>query len=132
MLREGALKITLTAVGVLFSAGVYPVAMTLLRRDQYAYADAPILSAYVVLGILLLIAVHNPSAHRSLILFAGWSCCAQAAIMAVIAIHDASARGNFLGAVLLSIVGMPLIALAPPRQSIRTRIERNGIPPQQQ
>src|SRR5215470_13992223 len=96
MLRERALKVVLIVVGSLFSAGVYPVTVILSRRDKPVYTDAILLSVYVTLGILLLMAVRNPSAHRSLIAFAGWSCLAQAGVMAVIAFRDAC-EGEVLG-----------------------------------
>ena len=50
------------------------------------------LSLYVTLGILLLIAVRNPSANRSLIAFAAWSSFAHGAVMTVTAFRDAGER----------------------------------------
>jgi uncharacterized membrane protein YoaK (UPF0700 family) len=41
------------------------------------------LSLYVALGIFLLLAARNPSAHRSVIAFAAWSSFAHGAVMAV-------------------------------------------------
>jgi len=120
--RERALKIVLTAVGLFFCSAVYPVAMTSWRRDQPAYAVAILLSAYVPLGILLLIAVPNPSAHRSLIVFSGWSCSAQAAVMAAMAVRDRDERGNLSGVIVLLIVGLALILLAPLKPSARARL----------
>lgn len=105
-------------VGLLFTAGIYPVAMILWQRDQSGYTDAMMLSLYVTLGILLLIAVRSPLAHRSLIVFAAWSSFAHAAVMAVMALRDASERGHFLGVAVLVIIGVPLIVLAPAKQSV--------------
>ncbi|PYX06759.1 MAG: hypothetical protein DMG88_17330 [Acidobacteria bacterium] len=68
--RERALKVVLVVVGLLFTAGIYPVTSILWNRDQSGYTDAMMLSLYFVLGTLLLLAVRNPSAHRSLIAFA--------------------------------------------------------------
>src|SRR5260370_639789 len=65
MIRERALKAVLILVGLLFSAGVYPLTMFLSREP----ALAMMLSLYVTLGIFLLLAVRNPSANRSLIAF---------------------------------------------------------------
>ncbi len=113
MWRERALKVVLVLVGLLFSAGIYPVTMILWHRDQSGYTDAMMLSLYVTLGILLLIAVRNPSAHRSLIAFAAWSSFAHAAVMAIMAYRDASARGYLGGVAALVVIGVPLIALAP-------------------
>jgi hypothetical protein len=46
--------------GLLFTAGIYPVVSILWGRDQAGYTDAMMLSLYVTLGILLLLAVRNP------------------------------------------------------------------------
>lgn len=118
MWRERALKVVFVLVGLLFTAGIYPVATILWQRDQSGYTDAMMLSIYFTLGILLLMAVPNPSAHRSLIAFAAWSSFAHAAVMAVMAFRDASERGHLLGVALFVVIGVPLIVLAPARQPV--------------
>jgi hypothetical protein len=70
MHRERALKVMLGVVGVLFTAGIYPLAMRLLHPQKCEYSDVMLLSLYVTLGIFLLVAVRSPSAYRSLIAFA--------------------------------------------------------------
>jgi hypothetical protein len=50
------------------------------------------LSIYVTLGIFLLLASRNPSAHRSLIAFAAWSSLAHAAVMTVQSRSDVGER----------------------------------------
>jgi uncharacterized membrane protein HdeD (DUF308 family) len=118
MNRERALKIVLVIVGLLFSAGVYPVTDSLLHANQSMNTEAMMLSVYVALGIFLLIAVHNPSANRSLIAFTAWSSFAHAAVMAVMAFQKADERGELLIAVaVLSIIGVALIVLAPAKPS---------------
>ena len=116
MWRERVLKFVLVLVGSLFTAGIYPVTMILWQRDQSGYTDAMMLSLYVTLGILLLIAARNPSAHRSLIAFAAWSSIAHAAVMAIMALRDASERGHLLGVAILLVIGVPLVVLAPAKQ----------------
>ena len=118
MRRERALKVVLVLVGLLFTAGIYPLTMILWQRDQSGYTDAMMLSLYVALGIFLLIAVRNPSANRSLIAFAAWSSFAHAAVMAVMAFRDASERGHLLGVAILVVIGAPLIVLGPAKQSV--------------
>jgi hypothetical protein len=113
MIRERALKILLVLVGLLFSAGIYPL-MMFLRSEASA---AMMLSLYVTLGIFLLIAVRNPSANRSLIAFTAWSSFAHAAVMAVQAYLNVIARGELLGVAALIIIGVALIVLAPAKQS---------------
>jgi hypothetical protein len=109
MIRERALKVVLVVVGLLFVAMVYPlVAMRIGEAEQM------MLSVYVTLGIFLLIASRSPSAHRSLIAFAGWSSVAHATVMAVQSAYDAAERLHFLvGVAMFVIIGVALIALAP-------------------
>jgi len=115
--RERALKLLLVLLGLLFSAGVYPVTDSLWHANQSMYADDMMLSLYIALGIFLLMAVRNPSANRSLIAFTAWSSFAHAAVMAVMALRNASYRGDLVGVAVLGIIGVALIALAPARQS---------------
>jgi hypothetical protein len=81
MRRERALKVVLVVVGLIFSAGVYPVADSLWRQNQSMYTFDMMLSLYVALGVFLLIAARNPSANRSLIAFAAWSSFAHGAVI---------------------------------------------------
>jgi len=118
MWRERVLKVVLVLVGLLFTAGIYPVTMILWQRDQSGYTDAMMGSLYVTLGILLLLAARNPSAHRSLIAFAAWSSIAHAAVMSVMAFRDPSAREHLLGVAIFAVIGIPLIVLAPAKQSV--------------
>jgi uncharacterized membrane protein YoaK (UPF0700 family) len=118
MNREPVLKVVLVLVGLLFSAGIYPLAMSLWKMNESDYGDDMMLSLYFTLGIFLLMAVRDPSANRSLIGFAAWSSFAHGAVMAVLAVHSASERGGLLSAVaVLVIIGVALIALAPTKPS---------------
>jgi hypothetical protein len=92
MRRERAIKIVLVLVGLLFSAGIYPLTMSLWKMNKSDYGDDMMLSLYFALGIFLLMAVRNPSASRSLIAFAAWSSFAHGAVMAVLAVHFAGDR----------------------------------------
>ena len=80
-MRKRALKVVLVLVGLLFMAGVYPVAMDLWHGDASDTGDTMMMSLYLTLGIFLLLAVRNPSAHRSLISFFAWSSFAHAVVM---------------------------------------------------
>ncbi len=117
MRRERALKVVLVLVGVVFSAGVLPVAESLRRQNQSMYTFDMMLSLYVALGIFLLMAVRNPSANRSLIAFTAWSCFAHAAVMAVTSFSKGGYRGDIWGVAVLVIIGVALIVLAPTKQS---------------
>ena len=119
MWRERALKVVLVLVGLLFSAGIYPVVTSVRSGWEANKEDAlpMMLSLYVTLGIFLLLAARNPSANRSVIAFAAWSSFAHAAVMAVMAVHLASERGGLLGAAaVFSVIGAALIVMAPARQ----------------
>src|SRR5216684_657051 len=110
MNRERALKVVLVLVGLLFSAGIYPLTMSLWKLSKSDYGDDMMLSLYVALGIFLLLAVRNPSANRSLIAFAAWSSFAHGAVMAVLAVHIPNERIGLLSAVAVLIaIGVTLI-----------------------
>ena len=65
MLRELALRVVLVLVGLPFTAAIYPAAEILWYRDQPKYETAMGLAVYATLGIILLMALRNPLAHRS-------------------------------------------------------------------
>jgi surface polysaccharide O-acyltransferase-like enzyme len=122
MLRELALKTMLVLVGLLFLAGIYPVAMDLWHANPSDTGDDMMLSLYFVLGIFLLIAVRNPTANRSLIAFTAWSSFAHAVVMSALALQpkQANERESFLGgSVVLVAIGIALILLAPAKQSVK-------------
>ena len=66
MKRERALRVVLVLLGLLFCAAVYPL-LIMVKQEP---ALAMMMSLYATLGIFLLLASRNPSAHRSLIAFA--------------------------------------------------------------
>jgi len=119
MNRDRALKVMLVLVGLLFSAGIYPLVTTVRSELQPNIENAlpMMLSLYVTLGVFLLVAAHNPSANRSLIAFAAWSSFAHALVMAVMAIQLPTQRSELLIATAaLSVIGGLLIGLAPRTQ----------------
>lgn len=119
MRRERALKIVLVLVGLLFTAGVYPMVGGLLSPAGSDTGDTMMMSLYFVLGILLLVAVRNPSSHRSLIAFAAWSSFAHATVMTVLGFRMPSDRNGFwIGSAVLVVIGVALIALAPANQPV--------------
>jgi hypothetical protein len=120
MWLDRALKVVLVLVGLLFSAGVYPLIGSLLHPADSDTGDTMMLSLYVALGIFLLIAVRNPSAHRSLIAFAAWSSFAHAGAMSILGLEIASQRVGFLvGSAVLVVIGVALIVLAPAKSEER-------------
>jgi len=107
--RELVLKVVLVLVGLLFVAGVYPMILFFSREA----ALAMMLSLYVTLGVFLLLAVRDPSAHRSLIAFTAWSSLAHGVVMGLQVYRHVVERGELTGVVILLVIGVLLIALAP-------------------
>jgi hypothetical protein len=90
-----------------------PLIGSLLHPADSDTGDMMMLSLYVALGIFLLIAARNPSAHRSLIAFAAWSSFAHSVAMSILGLEIASQRVGFLvGSAVLVVIGVALIALA--------------------
>jgi drug/metabolite transporter superfamily protein YnfA len=119
MIRERALKVALVVIGLLFVAAAYPLVF-LLRQEPTLQM---MLSLYVTLGVFLLLASRNPSSHRSLIAFGAWSSFAHAAVMAVQSIGDIGERVHLLiGVALFAVVGLLLVALAPPKATTTANV----------
>ena len=122
MKRERALKVVLVLVGLLFSAAIYPLIGGLRDPAHSDTGDTMMMSLYFALGVFLLIAVRNPSAHRSVIEFAAWSSFAHAAVMTVLGFEMPSDRNGFwIGSAVLVVIGVALIALAPAKQSVQQK-----------
>ena len=127
MSRERALKFVMILSGLLFLAGVIPLATSLLDGQRSNDIVPMFLSVYVTLGVFLLIAARNPSEHRSLGLFAAWSSFAHAVVMLVQAYSDVAGRPELFGmAALLVAIGVPLIALMPVKQPAQ-RVIASGL-----
>ena len=114
MKRERALKIVLVVVGVLFCAALYPLVL-MVKQDP---ALAMMMNLYATLGVFLLLASRNPSAHRSLIAFAAWSSFAHAGLMSFQALLNMIARRELIGSAVFAVIGIALVALAPAKKSV--------------
>jgi hypothetical protein len=120
MTRERALKVVLVMVGLFFTAAAYPAIMGLHNPVNSDTGDTMQMAIYATLGIFLLIAARNPSAHRSLIAFAAWSSFAHAAIMGTLGFEIPELRTGFLiASAILVVIGVALIALTPRKQPVR-------------
>ena len=114
MIRERALKAVLVVVGLMFAATAYPLLSMNLDESLQM-----MLSLYVTLGIFVLLAARNPSAHSSLIAFAAWSSIAHAAVMTAQSRHDVGERMHLLiGSLALAIIGVALIVLMPAQRKV--------------
>jgi hypothetical protein len=112
MNRGRTLQIVLGLVGLIFLASGYPL-LLFFRAEP---ALSMMFSLYVTLGIFLLLAIRNPSEHRSLIAFTAWSSFAHAGVMGLQALRNIVARGELIGVAVLIAIGIALIALAPARE----------------
>jgi hypothetical protein len=126
-MRERAFDVLIVVTGLLFLGGLYPVVMYLLRPGNEPPGDTMMLSLYVTLGVFLLLAARNPSAHRSLLAYAGWANVAHATVMVLMAIHPGSDRkGLLLASAIFGSIGIALIALMPATSSVEPRQTNEG------
>ena len=112
MLRERSLKVVLVVVGLAFVAAAYPMITFIAQQPALAMMG----SLYVTLGIFLLLAVRDPSSHRSLIAFAAWSSFAHAAVMAWQGYRHYIERLELIGVAVMAVIGVALLILAPSKQ----------------
>jgi hypothetical protein len=117
MNRERVLRIVLVLVGLMFCAAILPVRWGLLDPANSDTGDTMMMGLYFTLGVFLLIAVRNPSAHRSLLAFAAWSSFAHAAVMSGLGLEMPTERkGYLIGSAVLVVIGVLLVALSPAKQ----------------
>lgn len=109
--RRLALKVALVVVGLMFVALAYP--MVLFIRQEAALSM--MLSVYVTLGVFLLLAARHPERNRSLIAFTAWSSFAHAGLMGIQTMKHMVAQGEMVGVVVLTVIGIVLLALRPAR-----------------
>jgi hypothetical protein len=118
MVQERLLKIVLVLFGLLFLAAIIPIAMFLWSKNQSDAGVPMLMSLYFALGIFLLLAVRNPSAHRSLIAFAAWANLAHGTVMAVQTFEFPGVRDFKLGAITFIVIGAILLAVVPKKQTV--------------
>lgn len=101
--HNGLLKIALIAFGSVFCL-VYPLAI--IWPSGWAWHEGSpasshyfmmIVGVYATLGVFLIRAAGNPSAHRSLIGFTIWSSVVHAGIMTAQSMNNPMHQGHLLG-----------------------------------
>src|SRR6266511_4071937 len=120
--RERAVKVVLVVLG-LFTvvANIYPLVTSFLAGLRpTAGTTAPMFwTMYATLGVFLVLAARNPSAHRSLITFAAWSSVAHAAVMALMAMQLPTRRGELLaGVAVTGLAAVLLFGFAPRKAAV--------------
>lgn len=118
-----ALKVVLVVVGLIFLALAYPMVL-FMRREP---ALSMMFSLYVTLGVFLLLAIRNPPAYRSLILFTAWSSFAHAALMGYQALLGMVGRGELVGVAVLIAIGVALLVLVPAKEGAK-RLRAPSLP----
>src|SRR2546428_7643027 len=117
--RERALQVVLVVLGVLTAvANIYALVTYFLAglRPTGGTAAPMFWTILAVLGVFLVLAARNPSAHRSLIAYAVWSSFAHTAVMALMAIQLPTKRGELLAGVAVTGLGAVLLFLLAPRK----------------
>ena len=110
--RERALQVVLVVLGLLtIVANIYPLVTSFLAglRPTGGTTAPMFWTMYATLGVFLVLAARNPSAHRSLIAFTVWSSVAHAAVMALMAIQLPNKRGELLAGV--AVTALPAVLL---------------------
>ena len=77
------------------------------------------LSVFITVGLFLLLAVKNPSQHRSMIAFIGWWNIAHSSVMVVETAESWKhhIHRNFDDVILFFVIGVILLALLPPKSA---------------
>ena len=115
------LRFALLLVGLVFLFGVYP--LTIVWPSGWAWHTGQseylqmILAIYATLGVFLMLASHDPLAHRSLIWFTVWSSVVHGAVMAVQAVVYPQHIGHLWGDVAALFVVAGVLAFLMPRRS---------------
>ena len=115
------LRVALVLIGLTFTFGVWPLAVVWPSgwawhqggRSEYFEM---ILGIYATLGVFLVLAARNPTAHRSLIWFTVWSSIVHGVIMAAQSLTHPQHVGHLWGDVLALIAVAAVLAVLTPRQ----------------
>ena len=126
MKRERVLQVVLVLLGILFIGLLYPLYADLRHSawllEKHNETDPMFVSFFIPLGVFLLLAARNPSAHRSLIAFAAWWNLTHASVMLIQTIQawNHGVRRNFADVIILGVIGCALLVLAPAKRSSST------------
>src|SRR5216117_1630910 len=116
--RERALQVVLVVLGLLtIVANVYPLVTSFMAglRPTGGTTAPMFYTILAALGVFLVLAARNPSAHRSLIAYTVWSSLAHGAVMALMAIQLPTKRGELLaGVAVAGLSALLLFVLARP------------------
>ena len=116
--RERALQVVLVVFGLgTAGANIFALVNSLLALRPTGGTTAPMFyTILAALGVFLVLAARNPSAHRSLIAYTVWSSFAHAAVMTLMAIQLPTKRGELLAGVAVAVVSATLLFVLAPRK----------------
>jgi len=92
-------------------ANIYPLVTSFVAglRPTGGTTAPMFYTILATLGVFLVLAARNPSAHRSLIAYTVWSSFAHTAVMALMAIQLPTKRGELLAGVAVTGLGAVLL-----------------------
>ena len=126
MKRERVLQVVLVLLGILFIGLIYPLYADLRHSawllEKHNEVDPMFVSFFIPLGVFLLLAARNPSAHRSLIAFAAWWNLTHSSVMLIQTIQawNHGYRRDFTDVIIFAVIGCVLLLLAPAKRSSST------------
>src|SRR5437773_7130655 len=112
--RERALQVGLVVLGLLTAgANIYPLISSFVAglRPTGGTTAPMFYTILATLGVFLVLAARNPSAHRSLIAYTVWSSFAHTAVMALMAIQLPTKRGELLAGVAVTVLSAVLLVV---------------------
>jgi glucan phosphoethanolaminetransferase (alkaline phosphatase superfamily) len=110
--RERTLQVVLVVVGLgTFGANIYPLVTSFVAglRPTGGTTAPMFYTILATLGVFLVLAARNPSAHRSLIAYTVWSSFAHTAVMVLMAMQLPTRRGELLAGV--AVTGLSALLL---------------------
>src|SRR5438093_5728340 len=117
--QERVLQVVLVVLGLgTVGANVYPLVTSFMAglRPTGGTTAPMFYTILATLGVFLVLAARNPSAHRSLIAYAVWSSFAHTAVMALMAIQLPNKRGELLAGVAVTGLSAALLFVLAPRR----------------
>jgi len=118
--RERALQVVLVVLGLgTAGANINALVTSLLALRPTGGTTAPMFyTILATLGVFLVLAARNPSAHRSLIAYTVWSSVAHGAVMSLMAIQLPNKRGEMLAGVAIAGLSAVLLFVLAPRKEM--------------
>lgn len=133
-------QVVLVLIGLSYIALLYPLYTDLEHAkwllEMKNETEPMFVSFFITLGVFLLLAAKEPSAHRSLIAFAAWWNLAHASVMLIQTVEAWShgVHRDFTDVIVAAVMGAVLLALVPAKSIANSIIlgpgkSRSGVDP---